>query len=90
MLVSGSSAPPGHCPICEDERQYVGPDGQQWTTLDQLRATGAEIGDDALSGAAEGAGQVLVLTLHRLAQPLSGGRDGLADALASRRKLGRN
>ncbi len=32
-----SATPPAHCPICEDERQYVGPDGQKWTTLDQLR-----------------------------------------------------
>ena len=30
-------APPGHCPICEDERQYIGPGGQRWTTLDELR-----------------------------------------------------
>lgn len=29
--------PPASCPICEDERQYVGPDGQRWTTLDELR-----------------------------------------------------
>jgi hypothetical protein len=29
--------PPEHCPICEDERQYVGWSGQQWTTLDELR-----------------------------------------------------
>lgn len=29
---------PEHCRICEDERQYVGWDGQQWTTLDDLRA----------------------------------------------------
>lgn len=28
--------PPEHCPICEDERQYIGPEGQQWTTLDEL------------------------------------------------------
>ena len=28
--------PPGSCPICEDERQYVGWDGQQWTTMAQL------------------------------------------------------
>jgi hypothetical protein len=28
---------PQHCPICEDERQYVGWIGQQWTTLDDLR-----------------------------------------------------
>ena len=30
--------PPQHCPICEDERQYVNPDGQQWTTLEALQA----------------------------------------------------
>ena len=29
--------PPGRCPICEDERQYVGWKGQRWTTLDELR-----------------------------------------------------
>jgi hypothetical protein len=28
---------PEHCPICEDERQYVGWNGQNWTTLDDLR-----------------------------------------------------
>ena len=28
------------CPICLDERQYVGWDGQQWTTLDELRSAG--------------------------------------------------
>ena len=26
-----------HCPICEDDRQYIGHDGQQWTTLGALR-----------------------------------------------------
>ena len=30
--------PPASCPICEDDRQYVGWSGQQWTTLDDLRA----------------------------------------------------
>jgi glyoxylase-like metal-dependent hydrolase (beta-lactamase superfamily II) len=34
-----SDVPPEHCPICEDERQYIGPDGQQWTTLEELRAS---------------------------------------------------
>ena len=29
--------PPASCPICEDERQYIGHDGQQWTTLEALR-----------------------------------------------------
>src|SRR6266850_2778189 len=28
--------PPLHCPICEDERQFVGHSGQQWTTLNRL------------------------------------------------------
>jgi glyoxylase-like metal-dependent hydrolase (beta-lactamase superfamily II) len=35
-----SDTPPSNCPICEDERQYVGWGGQQWTTLDDLRAEG--------------------------------------------------
>jgi len=30
--------PPSHCPICEDERQYVGWNGQTWTTLEVLCA----------------------------------------------------
>ena len=29
---------PEKCPICEDERQYVGPDGQKWTTFGQVQA----------------------------------------------------
>jgi hypothetical protein len=32
-----STSPPGQCVICEDERQYVGWEGQEWTTLDALR-----------------------------------------------------
>lgn len=27
---------PEHCPICEDERQYVGWEGQRWTTTTEL------------------------------------------------------
>jgi hypothetical protein len=34
------SAPRADCPVCDDERQYVGWNGQQWTTLDELRAAG--------------------------------------------------
>jgi hypothetical protein len=30
--------PPSHCPICEDERQFVRHAGQAWTTLKRLRA----------------------------------------------------
>jgi glyoxylase-like metal-dependent hydrolase (beta-lactamase superfamily II) len=32
-----SDQPPAHCPICEDERQYVNHNGQTWTTLEELR-----------------------------------------------------
>ncbi len=32
-----SMQPPEHCPICEDERQYIGWKGQQWTTLSALQ-----------------------------------------------------
>lgn len=31
-----SADPPPNCVICDDERQYVGWDGQQWTTRDEL------------------------------------------------------
>lgn len=31
-----SDAPPPACPICEDARQWVPPDGQQWTTMEEL------------------------------------------------------
>jgi hypothetical protein len=33
-----SEAPPERCPICLDERQYVGAGGQAWTTPAELRA----------------------------------------------------
>ena len=33
------SSPPPHCAICDDERQYVGAEGQRWTTLPELRTT---------------------------------------------------
>jgi len=32
-----SEAPPAACPICEDERQFVGWNGQAWTTLEEIR-----------------------------------------------------
>ncbi len=33
---AASANPPERCEVCEDERQYVGWSGQQWTTLDEL------------------------------------------------------
>lgn len=32
--------PPEACPICQDERQYIGYAGQQWTTLAQMQKDG--------------------------------------------------
>jgi hypothetical protein len=32
-----SAEPPAVCPICEDERQYIGYAGQQWLTIDELQ-----------------------------------------------------
>jgi glyoxylase-like metal-dependent hydrolase (beta-lactamase superfamily II) len=32
-----SAGPPERCPICADERQYIGWGGQQWATLEDLR-----------------------------------------------------
>lgn len=31
-----AAQPPPHCPVCEDERQYLAPKGQQWTTMSAL------------------------------------------------------
>ena len=36
---ASSDRPPPRCAICEDERQYVGEGGQQWTTLEELAET---------------------------------------------------
>jgi hypothetical protein len=33
---SETAKPPLHCPICEDERQFVRHSGQEWTTLNRL------------------------------------------------------
>ena len=35
-----SDEPPVECPICEDDRQYVGWGGQRWTTMAELAAAG--------------------------------------------------
>lgn len=38
---AASPEPPAACPICEDDRQYVGPGGRRWTTAAELRAAHA-------------------------------------------------
>jgi len=37
MQYPASEAPPSDCRICEDDRQYLNPSGQQWTTLSQMK-----------------------------------------------------
>jgi hypothetical protein len=34
---ASSEETPLSCPICDDERQYIGPNGQEWTTLSELQ-----------------------------------------------------
>lgn len=36
---AASTRPPDRCAVCEDERQYVGWDGQRWTTAEGVQAT---------------------------------------------------
>ncbi|HEX5400869.1 MAG TPA: MBL fold metallo-hydrolase [Pseudonocardiaceae bacterium] len=38
-----TDVPPSSCPICEDERQYVGWGGQRWTTMPELAADHAVV-----------------------------------------------
>jgi glyoxylase-like metal-dependent hydrolase (beta-lactamase superfamily II) len=37
---AASKEPPAKCPICLDQRQYVGPHGQEWTTLSSMQQKG--------------------------------------------------
>src|SRR5690625_2440673 len=37
---AASQNPPAACEICEEERQYVLPSGQFWTTLEKMRQSG--------------------------------------------------
>ncbi len=36
-----SEMPPAACPVCQDERQYLPPEGQSWTTLERLKISHA-------------------------------------------------
>jgi hypothetical protein len=40
VQAAASEREPATCKICDDERQYVGLDGQQWTTMEEMRAAG--------------------------------------------------
>jgi hypothetical protein len=37
MQYAESDEPPAQCSVCDDERQYVGWNGQQWTTLPRMQ-----------------------------------------------------
>ena len=47
-----SKQSPDHCPVCEDERQYVGWTGQRWTTHGALTENHAQRieDEDGLTG----------------------------------------
>jgi hypothetical protein len=74
-----SEAPPRGCPICLDERQYVGHDGQRWTTMEEAPTRtsqphrGAEpgllgIGTDPSFAIGQRASSRAPLGLHHLAR----------------------
>jgi hypothetical protein len=35
--------PPTNCPVYQDSRQHVGPNGQQWTTLQDFAHTSRNV-----------------------------------------------
>lgn len=37
IQLAAVETPPALCPVCDDDRQYIGHQGQQWTTLHELR-----------------------------------------------------
>ncbi len=43
IVTATGEEPPPSCPICEDERQYVPPTGQLWTTLQRLQREGERV-----------------------------------------------
>lgn len=43
IVTDAGEEPPASCPICEDERQYVPPAGQRWTTLQRLQREGERV-----------------------------------------------
>ena len=45
-----SAAAPAHCPICEDDRQYINRNGQQWTTFAAMRDTHSNAFEDVDPG----------------------------------------
>lgn len=52
-MYAPTEEPPARCPICEDERQYVPPGGQRFTTMAELEGThrnAYEVLEDGLLG----------------------------------------
>jgi glyoxylase-like metal-dependent hydrolase (beta-lactamase superfamily II) len=45
-----AAEPPAVCPICDEPRQYIGPGGQQWTTLAELQQRHANVFSDEEPG----------------------------------------
>jgi hypothetical protein len=88
-------APPTSCAICTDERQYVRPSGQRWTTLAELTAAGhtgsVDVVEPGLLGItitpSVGIGQQALLVStpagNLLWDPTGYVDDGLADAVSS-------
>ncbi len=38
-----TEGPPERCQVCDDPRQYLGPKGQEWTTMSELSRTSRNV-----------------------------------------------
>jgi glyoxylase-like metal-dependent hydrolase (beta-lactamase superfamily II) len=78
-----SVSPPGACPVCEDARQYVPLEGQQWTTLEELRSSHrAEIREELPGLLGIGCEPGFAIGQRPLLVPVEGGGNVLWDCQA--------
>ncbi len=77
-----SPTPPLHCPICEDERQYVGWQGQQWTTMEHLRAEHTVVLREDMGLTGLGAEPGFAISQCALLVPTPDGRNILWDCIS--------
>ncbi|HZW43873.1 MAG TPA: alpha/beta hydrolase [Dermatophilaceae bacterium] len=79
----GSGRPPQVCPICADERQWVSPDGQRWTTLETHRLPFLEVPVCVLIGSGDVAGGGAHLPAsHELAERIDGSELKVIDGVS--------
>jgi DNA-directed RNA polymerase subunit RPC12/RpoP len=68
-----SDEPPGACPVCEDQRQYVPVTGQRWTTVEELRADHSNVLRDQVGYLGIGTEPKFAIGQRALLVPWGGG-----------------